>query len=853
MLGGENMQRHWGFVCSSLASLSLFAGLVLARPQDPAHEIVEPEAEVDVVGDVDGTSPAPQKALQDTTWIADWSFDTGAPCDETDWEHVDGYILNDGISYWHIETEFTTTTGMAGNSLAVGYHDNACCAGADGYANDWYQGIRAEYTGAATVSLDFIVDSEAGFDFLQIESDSACASFARVDFDTRPSQVAASYRELEALADGSLTNGEWNSHALTDHGPSTHCVYIAFFSDGGFSPCDGEQPSSIGEGAVVDNIVIVDGLGGRTEDFEDGLLDDLGPGAAALNIQDSAPFGTWARLFPHVTDNDACTENRTCAWLWTDDTTPTLFNDPSMSFGPGGYVIRNWLDDRISSPWVSLASTPAAAGTVIQFRRFPGNFFSQSRIVQSWSVRGRDNICLRNWGHVSQHNSLSLFAWQTLTFDMTPWFDPAVEDIQIRHRVTDWQSIAGAGPPVPFRPGPGPYLDRTRIGRRILSGPVISEGIDARSQAQDAFSGVDDSGVHVGPKFEPTTDRFGTAPFSRGAELGIGRSSPHLLIGDSITVSVQGVRPGGKVVTSVTWSGAIISGPHVGKAPAPHAVGANGFFTLNADSVRSSSGVVLAGFYLLDLDDTYFRGGDVLVYFWAATDNGGGFTSDPLGLAAPPASVADAQTATGGMLEVSALPKINWAASYLADIAAHATGDIAPTPAQLAASSQQNCILYVQNINSRRRSGDVNRTSFMWALDRLGFRGQYDTYDHTGMGNTNNQIGGRATLQQAQGYNLIVYDNGNGTPGRPLLPNGINIDSEKIDQATWFRNWLNQAAASQAGFATLWMIGSNTTEERAYVGFQDLSPRVFQKLSPPGSRWRSALSLSYLLSGCPVS
>jgi len=546
------------------------------------------------------------------------------------------------------------------------------------------------------------------------------------------------------------------------------------------------------------------------------LLDDLGPGATALNIQDSTPFGTWARLFPHVTDNDQCTENRTCAWLWTDDTTPTLFNDPSMSFGPGGYVIRNWLDDRIVSPWVSLASTPTATGTVLQFRRFPGNFFNTSRIVQSWSVRGRDGNCIRNWGHAGSFNSLSFFAWQTLTFDMTPSFDPHVDDIQIRHRTSDWQWITGGGP-APFRPGPGPYVDRTRIGRRVLSGPVINEGIDARSQAQDAFAGVDEPLVSPGPRFEPTTDRFGTVPFSEGTELGINKSSPNLIMGDSIGVQVLGVRPGGETVTSVTWSGAIVAGPHTGKAPAPHTVGANGFFTFTASPAfvpGSNPPIPVPDRYTVDIDDTYFRGGDQLVYFWAATDNGGGFSSDPAGLTAPPANVAEAQGATGGMLEINALPNIIWDPTYLAAIVAHPTGDIAPSPAQLANSEQANCILYVQNINSRRRSGKVNRTSFMYTLDRLGFLGLYDTYDHTGMGNTNNQLGGRATVAQAQGYNLIVYDNGNGTPGRPLLPNGVNLDSEKIDQAQWFQNWLNQAAASEAQFATLWMIGSNTTEER---------------------------------------
>ncbi|HZM15666.1 MAG TPA: hypothetical protein VFE28_06660, partial [Candidatus Krumholzibacteria bacterium] len=137
----------------------------------------EPEVEVDLIGDVDGTNPAPQKALQDTVWIADWTFDTGAPCSEAGWTHVDNHILNDGVQYWHLETGFTTATGMAGNSFAVGYHGNVCCTDSDGYDNDWYQGIRITYTdvggaGTPTLSLDYIVDSEAGFDFLNIETDS---------------------------------------------------------------------------------------------------------------------------------------------------------------------------------------------------------------------------------------------------------------------------------------------------------------------------------------------------------------------------------------------------------------------------------------------------------------------------------------------------------------------------------------------------------------------------------------------------------------------------------------------------------------------------------------------------------
>ena len=813
--------------------LLLVAGTALARPAGQAQQVSAPDVEVDLVGDVDGTNPLPQKALQDTIWIADWSFDHGASCTEAGWTHVDNHIRNDGVQYWHIETGFTTATGMTGNSFAVGYHGNVCCVDADGYDNDWYQGVRITYTdvggaGTPTLSLDYIVDSEAGFDFLNIETDSLCLSYARVNFITAPNRAPANYRKLKGQADGLNTNGEFNAVALDEYGPGSHCVYIAFFADGGFSPCDGDQPTTVGEAAVLDNIVIVDGSGTRTENFEDGVLSF----GTALNIADSVPFGTWARLYQHITDNDICTENRTCAWLWTDPM--SWQGDPSMAFGPGGYVMRNWLDDIVVSPWVSLASTPTASGTVLAFRRFPGNFFQTSRIVQNWSVRGRNASCVTGWRHAGQWNSLSFFGWQSLMFDMSTTLDPTSMEIQIRHRTSDWQWIAGAGVPVPFVVGPGPYVDRTRIGRLVLTGPVINEGIDSRSQGQDAFpTEISPIVTPAGQHFRPTTDRFGACAFSEGAEPGFGRTlpSPNLVTGDSINVNVQALRPvpGGNMVSSVVFYGAVVAGPHQGRAvpttmataPPPWSVGPNGFFSFNADTTRAASGVPLANNYFVDMDDFYFRGGDVLQYLWTATDAAGGFTSDPRGLTAPPTSIAQAQAATGGLFEVNFLPTIHWDPAYRTAILADDYGDIAPTAQQLANSTQENCILYVQNIVTRRLSGQVNRTSFMYSLDRLGYgptatdpHGHYDVYDHQGMGNTNNQLAGRATIQQCPGYSLIVYDNGNGTPGRPLLPDGVNLDSEKIDQATWFVQWLAQGSSSAAGRATLWMMGSNTVQEK---------------------------------------
>jgi len=52
------------------------------------------------------------------------------------------------------------------------------------------------------------------------------------------------------------------------------------------------------------------------------------------------------------------------------------------------------------------------------------------------------------------------------------------------------------------------------------------------------------------------------------------------------------------------------------------------------------------------------------------------------------------------------------------------------------------------------------------------------------------------------------------SPGGPIMPDGSDKDTQKIDQVGWFRDWLAQAPTSEAGFATLWILGSEVLEER---------------------------------------
>ncbi len=101
----------------------------------------------------------------------------------------------------------------------------------------------------------------------------------------------------------------------------------------------------------------------------------------------------------------------------------------------------------------------------------------------------------------------------------------------------------------------------------------------------------------------------------------------------------------------------------------------------------------------------------------------------------------------------------------------------------------------------------------MYTLDRLGYRGHYDVYDHSGTGGPYNHhhLGGRATVEQATGYGLILYDAG--VRSSLVIPDGREVlEGKEVDQAGWFRDWLARGAGSEAGYATLWILGANILE-----------------------------------------
>jgi hypothetical protein len=827
------------------AALAAWATGAAARPAEPPR-LAHPN-QLDLAGAPAGTAPVAGKAAQDTVWIADWSFDEGSPCTSTGWEKYDNRIQNDGTNYWCVSAAYDTCATLTGNAARLARHD--LCWARDGYGNNWDYAIVLAYRGGAagggtapTLSFSYAADTEANYDFVTVEGDSLGLSAVRVNYSLDPRGTPAALRREVFRVDGLVPNGQVTALPLVDFTPTnaaaTHTALIRFTADAGNADEDGGYPTLYRAGLIVDNVV-VGGTLAYSESFTGasgcanpatGVIAGAHANLTFRNTGPATPFGEWARLYRHATDNDKCTENTTCAWIASDPSLPAYFAD--MAFGPGGTVVRNWLDDITVSPWVSLASTPAASGTVITWRRLGGNDFARGRIVEGWRVRSKvrvantdtstlgDSIdCVTPWVHTLDWNALSSWVWDTTIGDLSSDIPPTATEIQISLRRSDWQWIAGATPPATLNTGPGPYDDRVRIGRRVLEGPVIQEGVDSRSQSQDAFGAVQNSitpGQHHSPSTGPTR-RFDAVPFNAGQDLGIGDpGSPNLITGDSVHVEVNDVRGVGGV-TSVQLYAAIVAGPHAGKVPPGAAPGPGGFFVVPADSARGSSGQAIADRWFADLPDDYLRGGDQLVYFWGATDAAGGFASDPAGIpgtgAGPAvASLAQAEALTGGLLGMNALPAITWAPAYLAAVNADPEGDVAPTAEQIAASTQTHCILYSNQFTSRRRSGSLQRTSFMYTLDRVGYRDHYDVYDVQGYGNTNNQLGGRATVGHATGYALIVQDTG--SLASATVTDGSDTDTEKIDQANWYRTWLANGVSSTAGSATLWIVGENVAQEK---------------------------------------
>src|SRR5262249_38845017 len=178
---------------------AVFAAAVVRGSPAVRHELASPDIEPNVVGPL---QPVAAKALEDTIWIADWSFDAGANCADAGWIKYDNRILNTHVDsdFWHVDNRFNGFTDGAmppnilvqNNASVLSQQDVGWAR--DGYGNDHDFSIILKGAVGGTLSFNRVSASDPNFDFVLVEADSLGLSESLANICTNPNRDAAFFR-----------------------------------------------------------------------------------------------------------------------------------------------------------------------------------------------------------------------------------------------------------------------------------------------------------------------------------------------------------------------------------------------------------------------------------------------------------------------------------------------------------------------------------------------------------------------------------------------------------------------------------------------------------------------------------
>jgi hypothetical protein len=686
-------------------------------------------------------------------------FETALPRPLSPGTLPDGWVSRDFTvphnGRWQLSTYNNPGTGYG---AWCGTMDLDSCGPGDpagGYGNNWHAilELRKPVSGAATVRVQARLryDNEPGYDYLFLQRRTAVAP------------------DLEPVSGGQGL--VWNGQGTVDVdyvftyssaelvGGTEVAVAFVFDSDGAWSDEDCLWPTA--GASTIDDITVTIDDGTVTvyhEDFEDQQLGpDWMPGPDPVGV------GDFARVWSRLGDRDRCHGNLTNQVAFLDDglvvpgTGGTVGLPDSYDYGtPEGWVVNGtmgllgpWhdLDSHALSPVMSLPGN-GIDGVSVSFDTYVHHLSSglSAGTYGSWAIRSTAGGSIESAPWVSRdYGSIasSALGYRRLGFPVGDLLVPGATHLQVRLGVRQLCAFWWCEGTVTT---PAPYFDNVRAAVYPSAGPriVASE----RHLANDGFpaGGVLDL---ADPARNSLRFDMASPGWSTGGYVAT-------VPGDSITIDVT-PRSGATLDTPVLhWTLARrnpVFDPYRTLPPGP----------VTGRVTRYPGGGVVENRWNFDLPDTGFLfPGDVLHYYFAATDHAGGDTR----ITTLPADLSgfgnDDPLAYPGYCTVRCLPTV-------ADL-----------------QGAQPRVLFWND----QGFGD-GEDEWHGALRRLGFREgvDYDVYTtHAPASGLGNGLGGRASVAQIAGYTDLLYSSGE--LGAPTISTGDNPYGDRGDDLGLLEAWL---------------------------------------------------------------
>ncbi len=595
------------------------ASVAVARP--PVERVTDVSTSHSAFGDMPRARTVFSVATPNTTLLYSATFDAGGTCSAQSWTVVD--LSVEAGSFWHVDDYAGLPFGplQGTKSLWCGARpqpSGSFCGYATlpGYGNDWDQAWCTNtcipISGTLDISFWMRLDAELYYDPFTLETTTDCVGFDNWIWCGPPCGVRETW---DSPQEAFITR----SYPVT---VSSLRVRLRFQSDFQYSDEDGLLDTYAG--AVHIDDLTIEGL--PIETFED---ENSGDTAADDWVSCNPPgFGeSYMALFPGSTlmQEDQCARNLSCVWAAINGSTESYFCYtpplPQVAL-PDGNNRGQYLHTAIWSPPIPLAG--AGAVTNLEFKVYR-DLPLDAVVLYKWAVRSYSGgSCKGPW----RSRGIFYFGdqkdWATVTHPVGDLLASNATFLEIALEIVDMCKYWCTAYMPPRCHTHAPLLDNVRLYRVDINGPRWStRDID---MFQDTFP------------TDGTITGIGRADMARSI------TSPYtltILPGDSVvftcadpTTATVGnpsglgsdpVLGGKQSYLYVHCSDPAKTGTVLTDSPSSYPfkdvvmAGEKSWTRIRCEQTPAPSGTQ----FRVDLNDALFEAGDIVEFFFGATNTNG--------------------------------------------------------------------------------------------------------------------------------------------------------------------------------------------------------------------------------------